>query len=222
MNMPKFDFNKEAEQYDHYYTTDFGTKVDAVETRTVKKHLEKLPEHEALEIGCGTGHWTMFFSDCGFQITGIDLAEKMLKKAIDKNIPGAVFMQMDAENLMFGNESVKNIFTIATAEFTDNKQKFFDEAYRVLKRDGYFLIGALNENSPLGKNKNEDPVFKNAEFFTYDSLQRYLNRFGHAEIEGCVLIDDKGQILDYTEKHEIPAEKLNREGAFFVGCVKKL
>jgi ubiquinone/menaquinone biosynthesis C-methylase UbiE len=220
--MPKFDFNKEAEQYDNYYNTDFGIKVDAVEKRIVQKHLEKIGEREALEIGCGTGHWTMFFSDRGFQITAIDLAEEMLKKAIDKNIPGAVFTQMDAENLMFGNESVKNIFTIATAEFTDNKQKFFDEAYRVLKRNGYFLIGALNENSPMGKNKSQDHVFKNAEFFTYDSLKKYLNRFGHADIDGCVLIDERGQILDYPEEHEIPAEKLNREGAFFVATVKKL
>jgi len=106
----KFDFNKVAQNYDDYYHSEFGKKIDDVEKRLVKKYLNKIPDKEALEIGCGTGHWSMFFSDNGFQITGIDLASDMLAKAIDKDIPGAVFMEMDAENLMFPSESIKNIF----------------------------------------------------------------------------------------------------------------
>ncbi|MFW6019140.1 MAG: class I SAM-dependent methyltransferase [Bacteroidales bacterium] len=218
----KFDFNTVAQKYDDYYHSEFGKKVDNVEKRLVKKYLKKIPEKEALEIGCGTGHWSLFFSDNGFQITGIDLASDMLKKAIEKNIPGAVFMEMDAENLMFPSESIKNIFSIATAEFTENQQQFFDEAFRVLKRGGHLLIGGLNANSTLGKTKDQDEVFKNANFFTPETLYRFLTRFGHAEIEGCSLIDESGEILDYQKDHNIPQEKLNNEGAFLVGFVKKL
>ncbi len=220
--MLKFDFNKVAGEYDDYYQTAAGRKIDAVEKWQVKEFLDRIKEKEALEIGCGTGHWTMFFSDNGFQVTGIDIAGKMMQKAIDKDIPGAVFMEMDAENLMFPNESVKNIFTIASAEFTNDRQKFFDEAYRVLKRGGHFLIGALNRNSLMGKNKQNDPVFKDADFFSYDELQRLLNRFGHPEIKGCVLMDEKGEVLDYPRDKDIPQQRLNNEGAFLVGFVKKL
>lgn len=218
----KFDFNTVARNYDDYYQSEFGQKVDVVEKRLVKKYLDKVPEKEALELGCGTGHWSLFFSDNGFQITGIDLAKDMLNKAIEKDIPGAVFMEMNAEELMFPSESIKNIFTIATAEFTDDRQQFFDEAFRVLKRGGYLLAGVLNENSTLGKTKDQDEVFKNATFFTSETLYRSLTRFGHAEIEGCALIDNNGKILDYPEDHNISQEKLNNEGAFLVGFVKKL
>lgn len=219
--MVKFDFNTESEKYDNYYATNFGKKIDEVEKRLVLEFIKQIPEKEALEIGCGTGHWTMFFSDQGFQITAVDIADKMLHKAIEKDIPGAVFMNMNAEQLQFPGESVKNIFSIATAEFTDNKEQFFDEAFRVLKRGGYFLIGALNEESALGRSKNEDPVFKNAEFFTPESLYRYLTRFGHAEIKGCAIISDKGDILDYNDNHNFTDEQLNKDGAFLVGFVKK-
>ena len=218
----KFDFNKVAQNYDDYYHSEFGKKIDDVEKRLVKKYLNKIPDKEALEIGCGTGHWSMFFSDNGFQITGIDLASDMLAKAIDKDIPGAVFMEMDAENLMFPSESIKNIFSIATAEFTNDQQQFFDEAFRVLKRGGYLLVGGLNANSTLGKTKEQDEVFKDATFFTPESLYRFLTRFGHAEIEGCALIDQTGTILDHPDDHNIPQQKLNKEGAFLVGFVKKL
>lgn len=219
--MVKFDFNTESERYDDYYTTSFGKKIDEVEKRLVSEFIKKIPEKEALEIGCGTGHWTMFFSDHGFQITAVDIADKMLQKAIEKDIPGAVFMNMNAEQLQFPGESVKNIFSIATAEFTVNKEQFFDEAFRVLKRGGYFLIGALNEESALGKSKNKDPVFKDAEFFTHESLYRYLTRFGHAEIKGCALISDESDILDYNVNHSLTQEQLNKDGACLVGFVKK-
>lgn len=224
-NPPKFmsiDFNHIANQYDQYYDREFGYKVDIAEKRTIKKYLQQIPEREGLEIGCGTGHWTMFYSDHGFQITGIDLAMNMLQKAIEKNIPGATFTQMDATNLLFGNESVKNIFSITTSEFVNDKQKFFDEAYRVLKRGGYLLMGELNANSKLGKDREQDPIFKDADFYTPETFQSYLNRFGHPEIKGCALISEHWEILDYNENHEIPQERLNQEGALLVGFVKKL
>jgi ubiquinone/menaquinone biosynthesis C-methylase UbiE len=220
--MLRFDFDKIATEYDSYYKTEMGRQIDIVEKRLVKSFLKKTVEREALEIGCGTGHWTTFFSDNGFQITGIDMAQGMMNKAIEKDIPGSVFMQMDAENLQFPSESVKNVFTIATAEFTNNQQVFFDEVFRVLKRGGFFLIGALNENSMMGASKDNDPVFKNASFFTEEKLYRFLTRFGHAEIKGCALISEEGEILDLPENHQIPQERLNKEGAFLVGFVKKL
>ncbi|MFO8055284.1 MAG: class I SAM-dependent methyltransferase [Bacteroidales bacterium] len=220
--MTPFDFNPIAKDYDNYYQTGSGQKIDAVEKRLVKKYLNTIPEKEALEIGCGTGHWSMFFSDQGFQITGIDIADNMIRQAVNKNIPGAVFIQMNAENLMFPNESIKNIFTIATAEFTHNQQKFFDESFRVLKRNGYFLIGALNANSPLNKKKENDPVFKDANFFTPTSLKGFLNRFGHAETEGCAVISETNQVLDYPADHKISQQQRNNYGAFLVGLAKKL
>ncbi|MFO8086342.1 MAG: methyltransferase domain-containing protein [Bacteroidales bacterium] len=220
--MSKFDFNTTAKQYDEYYNTETGQKIDTIEKRLVAKYLNKIPEKEALEIGAGTGHWSMFFSDHGFQITGIDLASEMLQKAIEKNVPGAIFMEMNAEHLMFPNEAVKNIFTIATVEFTNNKETFFDEAFRVLKRNGCFLIGALNENSLIGRTKEQDPVFKNADFFTEESLLRHLNRFGHATVEGCAVMTEEGKLLDFDDDQSLTQEQKNKEGAFLVGFVKKL
>jgi len=57
-------FEKEsaAEQYDRYYETEFGRAIDALEKKEISKYLEKIPRQAMLELGCGTGHWTKFFS----------------------------------------------------------------------------------------------------------------------------------------------------------------
>jgi len=58
-----------------------------------------------LELGCGTGHWTQFFCEEGFQVTGVDESEAMLERARAKNIAGARFLQADAGNLPFRDQS---------------------------------------------------------------------------------------------------------------------
>ncbi len=222
MIMTRFDFDSIAQSYDQYYETPAGAKVDAVEKRLVKTFLKKIPEKEALEIGCGTGHWSSFFSDNGFQITGVDIGREMINQAVKKDIPGSVFMQMNAMNLAFPAESVKNIFTIATAEFVEDQEKFFDEVFRVLKRGGCLLTGVLNADSALGKTKEDHPIYSNARFFTPRSLHNTLSRFGHAQVKGCVMLTDDHQVADYPEGHGIPGEQRDQFGAFLVGFVKKL
>lgn len=220
--MTRFNFDAIAQSYDEYYETPTGAEVDAVEKRLVKKFLKKVPVKEALEIGCGTGHWSSFFCDNGFQITGVDIGINMINQAVKKDIPGSVFMQMDAMNLAFPAESVKNIFSIATAEFVEDQEKFFDEAFRVLKRGGCLLTGVLNAQSTLGKTKGEHPIYSNAQFFTPKSLHHALSRFGRPTVKGCVMLTNDQQVADYNEGHNIPEQERDQYGAFLVGFVKKL
>jgi cyclopropane fatty-acyl-phospholipid synthase-like methyltransferase len=52
-----------------------------------------------LDIGCGTGYpIAKYFSDNGFMVTGIDISEKLLQRAIDRNIKNAEFQLCDFFN----------------------------------------------------------------------------------------------------------------------------
>ncbi len=217
--MSLFDFNKTADRYDKFYDTEYGKKVDQLEKQLVSRLLQGTGRGKTLEIGCGTGHWTLFFKELGFKITGIDIAEKMLEIARQK-LPDTECLVADATALPFDNESFDNVFTITTFEFIEAQDKAFAQAFRVLKKGGYFLIGGLNLNSELGQNKANDETFRDAKFFTAEQLQEILSNFGKiVEIDGCVIIEN-GQIID--NEQILPRQDRLKNGAFLAALVQKL
>lgn len=52
------------------------------------------PNGSVLDIGCGSGYpISAYLSNQGFQVTGIDISEEMIKQAKQLNLPDAVFYQ---------------------------------------------------------------------------------------------------------------------------------
>ncbi len=219
--MPRYNFDKEAETYDNFYKDSPGPDIDLLEKKLVSRFLHYFHKKEILEIGCGTGHWSSFFSDQGFPILGLDISEKMLEKARGKNIPNARFLEGQAENLPFDDHSFLNVACITTLEFVDDREKALNEIDRVLKPGGVLMLGVLNEHSFLGKHKNDFEVFKNARFFTDSTLIHHLSRFGKPKIAGCVVQDDNGNILDLKPGTVTGKDRL-KKGAFLAGVVKKI
>jgi len=217
--MSRFNFDSVAEAYDDYYNTALGREIDYLEKKQVGEVLKKLPTGSMLEIGCGTGHWSAFFCQNGFKVTGLDISEKMLDQAIHRQLPGCYFTPGNAEQLLFQDHTFDHVAAMAVLEFVDDPDKAFNEIHRVLKPGGYLLIGALNRHSKLAETKDE--VIAHAQMFTPALLTEKLLNFGEPEIRGCVLLNEEGKPADY-KKSDIPKEVLNREGAFLVGLVKKI
>lgn len=221
--MCTFDYNQIAKDYDKWYETPPGQQIDEWEKRLFLPHLKKLKTKNILEIGAGTGHWTSFLADHNFSVTGIDIAGKMLEQAKQKNIPNATFIEASAEDLPFENQSIDNIVAITSLEFVNDRDKAIEEIYRVLKPNGYFIIGGLNALGSLQPERQNDPVFKKAQFFTPKSLYKILEKFGTPTIEGCVYMPNTQAGLDEIIKAEnnTPLNFLNIYGNFLVGSVKK-
>jgi ubiquinone/menaquinone biosynthesis C-methylase UbiE len=163
--MTLLDFDTVAGEYDSFYESEYGKRIDFYEKIAVASQLTVSDGWKALEIGCGTGHWTSFFSEFGFNITAIDISEKMIQEAKTKKIKGVEFKQANVLDLPFEAGAFDHVFTIATLEFIEDRDSVMQEIKRVLKRGGSLLAGCLNQNSELGKNKEKDPVFKNAKFY---------------------------------------------------------
>jgi ubiquinone/menaquinone biosynthesis C-methylase UbiE len=189
-----------AKDYDNYYKSETGKAVDSIEKGIFVNFLEKLPRGTLLELGCGTGHWTDFFSKQGFKVTAIDTSEKMLQIARRKNINNAIFQKADAAGLPYGDHSFPVIATITMLEFVSNTESVLDEIDRVLKPGGTLMMGCLNELSEMGKNKNKDKVFRNAHFFTPEEIKQMVSRFGHPEINQGVYFSPTFELLDGTKK----------------------
>ena len=194
-----FDFNTEANTYDDYYKTNFGKKIDESQKECVKSFLNKINKGKILELGSGTGHWSEWLLEQGFEVFGIDIAEKMLEIAKSKNLQNCTFEKMSMTDLSFEDNSVENIIAITSLEFSIDLDKTFSEIKRVLKPEGYFIAAVLNSNSIIGRTKSNNPTFSNANFFTEEELLLRLSEFGTPSVCKSAFINDNFEIDDEGE-----------------------
>ena len=115
-------------------------------TDTGIKMLGIQPDESILEIGCGTGHALLEFTNKSKQVVAIDLSEKMLKVAQRKlQDKKASLCQSEGLFLPFSKEQFDNVFISFTLELFDTPEipKALHEINRVLKEDGKLGIVSL-------------------------------------------------------------------------------
>jgi ubiquinone/menaquinone biosynthesis C-methylase UbiE len=96
-----------------------------------------------LEVGVGTGRLSLFFAKKGFDVTGIDISEKMLDVAREraKRLKVKVkLIQMNAEKMDFQSNSFDFIICDRTFKFILNPQKFLKCCRNILRNKGRLLI----------------------------------------------------------------------------------
>lgn len=187
-------FDKEAEDYDQWYNSKLGSFVDRVETELAFKLFQPHKEMKILDVGCGTGNFSVKLAEIGCKVVGIDLSEKMLNiaRAKIKEDLDLEFHQMDVCKLDFSDEEFDGVFSMAAFEFIGEPQKAYKEMYRVLKKNGNLLIGTINRESKWGefylsKKIEENSVYKHAEFKTL-SLLKSLNTKEIVDSKECLFI----------------------------------
>ena len=189
-----------AQSYDAFYESPQGKTTDALEKKLIENHLTPAPSKELLELGCGTGHWTSYFSQLGYRVTAIDESQVMLDVARQKKISNAEFVLGDASTLPFEDESVPLIASITMLEFVNTQKKVVDEMYRVLQPGGMLVLGCLNILSELGKNSHKDEVFKHARLFSPSEVELIVSRFGEPRLSYGVYYAPDFQLLDNTDR----------------------
>jgi len=139
-----------AEKYDQYYLSESGKTVDRYEKELFRHRLGNIPRLPMLELGCGTGHWTRFFADYGFQVTAVDKSKPMEKvmEEIDRVLmPGGWLLLgcLNALSELGKKKDEDEVFRYA---------RFFspEELKKLLARFGYPVIEGcvhLSENFEL-------------------------------------------------------------------------
>ena len=104
------------------------------------------PAESVLEIGCGTGHALLEFTNQSKQVVAIDLSEQMLRAA-KKKLQGKKvnLCQADGISLPFSKEQFDNVFISFTLELFDTPDipKVLLEIHRVIKESGRLGIVSL-------------------------------------------------------------------------------
>ena len=213
-------FNKIANRYDSWYLTKTGRYIDRTEKRLIFS-MVCTRGGRALDLGCGTGNYTLELYKRGFSVVGADLSVEMLKIAKTK-LPDVPFVRANAYSLPFKDESFDLILSVTMFEFLREPEKAVREIYRVLKPGGEVVIGTMNGRSSWFLFKRlkglfVETAYRYARFYTPKELEDILLSTGFKEVEsrGIIYFPSFFPFLSLAEKmDEKFSGRLKEIGAF--------
>ena len=104
----------------------------------VVEHFRDVHCKKILDLGCGYGWYTNYFSSVGAEVIGCDGSAKMLELAKEK-YPECNFECFDIEEkIPYENNSFDLVFCNQVIMDVNNFDKLFEEAYRILNVGGIF------------------------------------------------------------------------------------
>ena len=137
-------------------------------------------DKKGIEIGSGSGKFAL---PLGIKI-GIEPSVKMQELAVPR---GMKVIDGIAEKLPFVNESFDFALMVTTICFLDDIEKSFQEAHRILKPGGFFVIGFVDKDSSLGrlysKKKAKSKFYRAATFYSALEVINWLKKINFTGIE---------------------------------------
>ena len=106
------------------------------------KYLTSDKALKVLDVGCGTGYFSILLAKDGHQVTGIDLTPDMIscaKQLAREEQADCSFMVMDAEKLDFPSETFDLVISRNLTWTLPEADKAYEEWVRVLKPEGILL-----------------------------------------------------------------------------------
>ena len=117
---------------------------DSFEKGRVLPLLGNVEGLKILDVGGGNGRLAVKLVEIGGDVTVVDVSEEMIKNIKIKSSKLKTVIG-DAESLPFENESFDIVIATFLIVHLKDLRLFFDEAYRVLKPGGKFLLTNINQ-----------------------------------------------------------------------------
>lgn len=128
-----------SQKYDHIgIEYDVTRKADLEIVRRIHNHLQLIEGSSVVDIGCGSGNYTIALQQMGLEMTGADISSTMLDRARLKNHNNSWF-KADANELPFEDSAFKGAISTLVIHHYEELERPFREAYRVIS-EGRFVI----------------------------------------------------------------------------------
>jgi ubiquinone/menaquinone biosynthesis C-methylase UbiE len=168
----------------YYFVRPRIHKADPQRHREIlKKLISPVKKSHVLDIACGTGNAIPHF-DSSNEYTGLDLSYSMLKQAVKKAkkkmFQKMHFIQGNAEELFFDDESFEFVLMDTSLHMIPKYQLAIAETARVLKKDGVFLcstpvVGISNDFDTTWKHISDKHGLHS---FTEENIKEICSRNG--------------------------------------------
>ena len=126
-------YDRIGEGYDH------TRQADPYLTERILELLGSPASGEFLDIGCGTGNYSVALSERGPRITGVDPSAKMLARAASKS-NRVTWVAGSVEQLPFANQQFDGAMAILTTHHWSDLAQGFREIARVLVPASPFVL----------------------------------------------------------------------------------
>jgi SAM-dependent methyltransferase len=153
--MPWDIFERAAKRYEAWYATPLGQRADAAERALLTRLLGGFPTaRSVLEVGCGTGHFTAWLADQGWEVVGLDRAPAMVAE-VRRHFPEIPVIVGDAHRLPVREGAVDLVVFVTALEFLEDPVLVLAEAARVACQG--LVVVALNRCSLGGLSRRWGP-----------------------------------------------------------------
>ncbi len=217
-------FDEIASEYDVWYQTPLGAYANRLEKELIFELAEQKSGETVLDIGCGTGNYSIELASMRLEVVGIDSSVNMLKIARDKAKRRRLdikFILANAESLPFNDGQFDIVLLVTTFEFLDPEKAIF-EMKRVLKKDGRIVVGVLNRWSLWAferrtKSLLNKTIFENARFYSILELKRF---FGNMKCKTTLFAppNTPSFLLKYFERFEGMLSRIFKPFGAFIVC----
>lgn len=224
----------DPKEYDAWYETPLGKLSDRLEKELVFSLFEIKHGDAVLDVGCGTGNYTIELAKLGADAIGIDSSEEMVgwaRRKAEGERRKVFFQVADALKLSFPDDSFDLIVSNGLLCFLKEPEKALMEMHRVLKPGGRLVVGVLNRWSPWAffrriKGLFKDTIYNQAHFISPPELEGLLKRAGFdvKDVKTCLFffpINDKAYLRIAEQFERLDRRLIPKTGAFLaVSAVK--
>ena len=168
-------FERDPAGYEAWYGTPRGQRADRAERALLECLLAPFATAQsALEVGCGTGHFTRWLAGRLPRVAGLDRARAMLMEALRRH-PGLSLVHGDALHLPIRSRAIDLSVFVLTLEFVERPELALAEAVRVARQG--VLVVALSRWSLGGFSRRwgraaRGSMLGRAQDFTLASLRQ--------------------------------------------------
>ncbi len=160
-NLVRFASYKDLSKSDFYYL-ELGPLI-----RDLEIAVDKYSKGKVLDIGCGNKPYESMFEKTSTGYTGCDIVQSSLQK---------VDILCEANNIPLEDNTFDTVFSTQTIEHVADHQGLVNEAFRLVKPEGYFIV-----SGPLYWPLHEEPYdyFR----FTKHGFEYILTKAGFSVVE---------------------------------------
>ena len=142
-----------AQAYDEHWSP-YPTRA-AEQLLRLHRALDPNAERRLLDIGCGTGIVAAQFQQAGYEVTGLDISEAMLRRARTRLGEGAVFVHGDATDFTVAEPFPFAVSTYDIPNHLGSLEKissYLECAFRAVRPGGVFAFDVATPKALLGIN----------------------------------------------------------------------